>query len=328
MAKAAAQLPGDMGPLAGVSRFLRRTSYDVFGEDDLAAMLREQYNTSMGFDPMDSRGAGVAHNFADAVQRNRENPDVRPLGSPLTRTAIPSEQLPERDLRAMGFVPSLVAVPERGQKELRTWRHPQTGVHVHNHGKDMLFHEDKWPSIAMLKKRFQLENPGATEAEALKGSFNTAVTEGIPHVVLEGIPGYINYAAGAALGTPTFTDQLAKTRAARQLNPLHKAAPEAPSLTANNIGRGALTASVLGGLAGAAGGAGVGMGVAGGTAGFLAGNQLAGALQRKLPEHSEVANFALAAGLPAALAYGGYRGGRALKNFFSPDEQEAQPEPI
>lgn len=323
MAKIAAQLPEDGNdPFSRLGRFMRRTAYSVFGEDELQALLRAEYNRSQGFDPMDRRGVDVAGRLAEAVERNRTNPDVKPLGSPLSRTAIPLQELPERDLRAMGFVPSYVAVPERGQASLRTWRHPRTGVHVHQHSKDWLFHEDKWPSIAMLKQRYKLDNPHASDSEVMKGSLNKTITEGIPHVLFEGVPGYINYASGVALGTPTFDDQLQRTRAARAGNPDAAAVAETPRLNAGNIGRGALSSALVGALAGSIGGRGVGIGAGGATAGLLAGNQLAGALQRAMPQAPGLGHFAVAAGLPAALAFGGYQAGRALDRILPPNEND------
>jgi len=97
-------------------------------------------------------------------------------------------------LEDLGFLKSRVAVPERGQSQLATYRHPATGMHLHKHDDKWIFHVDAWPSMQM-----QRENGKITGKKPV-------YSDGVQHALLEGIPGYYNYGMGTILGTPDFKD--------------------------------------------------------------------------------------------------------------------------
>jgi len=294
-------------------------AHQVLNEDEMGTMLRERYNASKGLDPYSVQGVRPSMVLSHAVSRNRDNPDVVPLGSPLTRTAIPLEQLSEDDIRGMGFSPSLVAVPERGQSALTTWRHPNFGVHIHRHSKDWMLHEDKWPSIAMLSKAERLKDPNASGMQLASRVARRTLTEGIPHVLFEGVPGYINYIAGGLSGGRTFDQQLTETRLRRRFKPWARAVSEPQSFGPERIAHTAGASLLLGALAaGASRDIPTGGAVAGGAAGLVAGNQLAGALQRSFPGLSSTgpSHFSVAAGLPLILTAGGAVGGYELARLL------------
>jgi hypothetical protein len=57
------------------------------------------------------------------------------------RIAINKGKFSEKDLLTFGFKPTLIAVPEPGQKRQTSWRHPE-GYHAHDHGEDWVMHKD------------------------------------------------------------------------------------------------------------------------------------------------------------------------------------------
>jgi uncharacterized membrane protein (UPF0127 family) len=142
----------------------------------------------------------------DSVMQHRRNPTVPTGSTVLTRSHIEGDKLSPEKLKGMGFLPSYIAVPERGQKSFRTWRHPETEIHLHQHPKNWLFHEDKWPSLAMARikaKRRAASSPPRSGVQKLRDRWNL-LRGSVPHVAYEGIPGYLNYASGLVMNKPRF----------------------------------------------------------------------------------------------------------------------------
>lgn len=101
------------------------------------------------------------------------------------RVFVPKAQISRDDLQNLGFESVLIAVPEAGQDEFRTYRHPDNRFHLHSHGDNWTMHEDAHPAATMLARRI-----GHTKA----------FIQGMPHVVTEGIPGIGYYLKGQILG--------------------------------------------------------------------------------------------------------------------------------
>jgi len=157
-----------------------------------------------------SAGEGVdtdaRKTLIDSVMQHRRNPTVPTGSTVLTRSHIEGDKLSPKKLKGMGFLPSYVAVPERGQKSFRTWRHPETEIHLHQHPKNWLFHEDKWPSLAMARikaKRIAAAGPPQSGAQKMRARWNL-LRDSASHVTYEGIPGYLNYASGSVMNKPRF----------------------------------------------------------------------------------------------------------------------------
>lgn len=85
----------------------------------------------------------------------------RDIGDGFKRLSLPKRVMSEAELLEAGFKRSLVAVPERGQAAMTSFRH-ETGLHAHDHGERWVMHQDK---------------------HAPSGVIDT-----VKHVVTEGIP--------------------------------------------------------------------------------------------------------------------------------------------
>ena len=99
------------------------------------------------------------------------------------RIVVPHDYLNQQDLSDLGFMRSRVAVPERGQTEFTTWRHPNNLYHFHTHPTALTVHEDFYPSMDML--RYGKKSPLKRLTQDLP--------RGLSHVLTEGVPGYMQY---------------------------------------------------------------------------------------------------------------------------------------
>ena len=129
-----------------------------------------------------------------ALWKAKHYPDVE-VSSGLHRVAIPKTRLKKDILKYIDFLPTPIAVPERGQKGLMTWRQFDTAAHIHDHGDDWMLHQDKWPALNMI-----LKNPRS------KLSFTEKLKEGLSHIGLEGIQGYTSYVKNLIGGPPTIKE--------------------------------------------------------------------------------------------------------------------------
>ena len=101
------------------------------------------------------------------------------------RIAIPKSELSEAQIRALGYHPVVVAVPEGGQDRFTSFRNTSTAHHIHSHPEHWTMHEDEHPSTTMLMAR----NVPATERAK-------ALVTGLPHILTEGVPGLATYLRG------------------------------------------------------------------------------------------------------------------------------------
>jgi hypothetical protein len=190
-------------------------------------------------------------------------------------------------------------------------------MHLHKHRTDWMMHADKWPSMAMLRRAEKSKNPDASTYDLTRRVLNRTFSEGIPHALFEGVPGYLNFASGMLAGQPTFDDALSATRAARQLNPTARAVSADSGFTRGNALHAMVAAGLLGSATAAFKGSDAGATAAGGALGLVAGDQLANALQARNPgiQNTGPGYFAVAGGIPLATAAAGALGGRALSKF-------------
>ena len=106
-----------------------------------------------------------------------------PTNTDHNRIVVPREYMSPQELSDLGFIESKVAVPEHGQSQFTSWRHPHNLYHFHKHPTAMIVHQDLYPSLDML--RYHKRNP----LERLIKD----IPQGISHAIGEGVPGYINY---------------------------------------------------------------------------------------------------------------------------------------
>lgn len=98
------------------------------------------------------------------------------------RILVPKKHISEKGLKAMGYQPVLIAIPEPGQDRLTSYRHPTDNYHLHSHGDVWTMHRDAHPAASMLVTR---EKRPLSRAAAL--------LRGIPHILTEGLPGLAIY---------------------------------------------------------------------------------------------------------------------------------------
>ena len=202
----------------------------------------------------DERQREVAKLLVERLKQHRANPEIAPAGT-LSRSRISLDDLSDDDLRRAGFVPSYVAVPETGQSQIATYRHPFSGMHFHKHKKNWMFHEDKYASLQMLMRKYDIEHPNASSMDRLKYFMKDALPYSAGHIVHEGTPGYVNYVNNTILGRKGFFDE----------GPVNPGRAVLGSLAATAVGTG-LGAAATGKVRPITAGGGVG--------GFLLGNVL------------------------------------------------------
>jgi len=171
-------------------------------------------------------------------------------GAQMKRIAVPKAALSLKDIKNLGFVPVVVAVPEVGQKRLQSFRHPITNHHVHDHGDTWVIHEDKHPSTTMLYKKKELERESklkdyrapyvrhVKKKDVRVGSALNATVKGMPHLIGEGVPGLYNWSKASVLKLPTMKERvLAQTpkniqRRFKRWKPSPTAEPTEPEIDA------------------------------------------------------------------------------------------------
>lgn len=150
-----------------------------------------------------SREREVAKMLVDRFNQHIAHPEMSPPGT-LTRSTIDVGKLSGKDLERAGFLPSYIAVPEKGQSMLRTYRHPMNGMHFHLHDDKWLFHEDTYASLQMLIKRYKMQHPNASTRDVIRYTFKKALPNSMGHIVHEGTPGYMQYLDNIIQGKPGF----------------------------------------------------------------------------------------------------------------------------
>jgi uncharacterized membrane protein (UPF0127 family) len=139
--------------------------------------------------------------------RGREDIEVQ---TGMHRKAIPLKSVNEAALKHLDYVPSLIAIPERGQQQLTSYRRrpdpkrPEFNPHIHKHQKNWFIHVDKHPSLTLALQ--EAKTPGG-RIDALK--------RGLSHVFHEGIPGAALYLRNLISGRPTFEDFMKVPKAQR-----------------------------------------------------------------------------------------------------------------
>lgn len=117
------------------------------------------------------------------------------VGTAHKRIAIPKDILSKKQIeKQMGFVPVTIAIPESGQENITSWRHPESNIHIHSHDDFWTFHEDKHAAGTMLVKKILKQgnySPFKLGLELLRG---------IPHAISEGVPGAYYWAKGELFG--------------------------------------------------------------------------------------------------------------------------------
>ena len=191
----------------------------------------------------------VADLLVDAARRHAKSPEYTPAAA-LTRSTISVDNLSDKDLQGAGFVKSYMAVPETGQSRLATYRHPMNGLHFHRHPGLWMFHEDSWPSLQMVLRRYKIEHPEATATDRLKFLFTQAIPQSAGHIVNEGAPGWMQWGVGRVLGTKGFLandeDKINPARALGGMALLTAALSVGNGLVANDTNIGGNAATVAG----------------------------------------------------------------------------------
>lgn len=161
--------------------------------------------------------AKLRRRFA-AIDRNLKRGVVTNPLNPVTRISVPKTKLPETAVSRLGFEKVLIAIPEKGQKSLRTYRHPGSNHHIHDHGDHWIIHRDAHSSVGMAMKRTKLKQEGKLEQlKAPHGKKKKVRTpnslikgwaQGIHHTLREGVPGGVGYLKSVVTGAPTVSEKV------------------------------------------------------------------------------------------------------------------------
>lgn len=129
------------------------------------------------------------------------------------RILIPRNALNVQNIRDLGFIPVKMAVPEKGQSTIRSFRNPFNNYHIHEHGKEWTMHQDKHRASTMMGYKKQKTPSGAVkllpDTNPLSTAWNTI--KGLPHTIGEGIPGLYYHLRNTLSNTPGIEDKLKKT---------------------------------------------------------------------------------------------------------------------
>lgn len=121
------------------------------------------------------------------------------------RVAIPKKSISKEILENMGYEPVLIAIPESGQDEFASYRHPDNLLHLHSHGDHWTMHEDAHPSLTMaLRKAHGKEIP-------------KAIYSGLSHIFTEGVPGAYKYVANRIGGSGDMLDAIMRESSVKNL---------------------------------------------------------------------------------------------------------------
>jgi hypothetical protein len=149
-------------------------------------------------------------------------------GANLRRIAVPKRLLSKEDIeKHLGFKSVFIAVPEVGQKAFRSYRHPITHHHIHDHGTHWMIHEDKHASTTMLWLKSKLQKAGKLKEyqrplymKAKKGAkgvrkggkkamgWTEATVKGMPHLLTEGVPGMYGWTKATVTGLPGMKERV------------------------------------------------------------------------------------------------------------------------
>lgn len=157
------------------------------------------------------------------------------VGTAHRRILVPKSKLTEQDLFNLHFVPVSVAIPEAGQNQFQSYRHPSNLFHIHSHPEGWTIHEDRHPAATMI-------------ARGVKGlvAKSRAMAQGVPHISDEGLPGLYYYLKGQLTRSGSTAQHLLKELHPKLLEHLNRL-PDAPTANEDKIAydRGAYTALAL-----------------------------------------------------------------------------------
>lgn len=210
----AAELGCDTAELENLG--LRKTGEDVPAPYDPAADIEITHQTLLqntkpfswpGFAARVPFVLDPAERLESYLRQHASKPDV---SMAIPRTMMDKADFGTEDFPAMGFEPSYVAVPERGQSSLRTWRHPRSNIHVHEHPGAWMLHNDEHQSAQMAIRADELAAQATGKARSLGARLKStlaAYKKGLPHITREGLPGWANYAGRLVTGGPTIAEK-------------------------------------------------------------------------------------------------------------------------
>jgi len=175
------------------------------GEAPMGAQSKEYWT--------DRRQKARAHKVMKGFHGRLKTEGVE-TGAGKYRVAIPKHVITKSDLeKHLGYVPVTIAVPESGQKQFGSWRHPYHNRHIHDHDSHWVMHEDDHASSTMLIHRRRLEMQKAKELAASGkggkggkapttgiGAIAKTTIQGLPHVIGEGVPGMAMYMKNRLVG--------------------------------------------------------------------------------------------------------------------------------
>lgn len=141
---------------------------------------------------------------------------VNPLNPDMKRVQFSKRKLDESDILNLGFEPVSIAIPEKGQQRVTSFRHPASNYHLHDHGGDWIMHEDAHAALPMrrrLKKLTEGGKPILTPEGNLVNVRRHAsnfddIAGGASHLFTEGLTGGINAVRNYVTDSPTMSQNV------------------------------------------------------------------------------------------------------------------------
>jgi hypothetical protein len=249
----------------------------------------------------------TAEDIADILSRfvaeHRIKPGYTGNSSIIPRSLLPVSLLSTKDLRALGFTPSYIAVPEINQTEFTTYRHPKNNLHFHRHGANWIFHEDAYPSLAMVVKKHK-DKTGSPLLKTILTK-KKEIADGVLHGVVEGVPGYASWISHMLSGHASFADHILRPQEQRRL-------------LRRTIFNTAARTSLLGAMGTVVAGPDVGGTLTGGGVGLVSGTSIGNALRTRFPIHNvrtikgALLNLLFGAAVPLTAMTTGAKAGNVL----------------
>jgi uncharacterized membrane protein (UPF0127 family) len=149
--------------------------------------------------------AKTRFNLARALRKLQSGKHDVEVATGTHRAQVPLAGINEKALKYLDYDGTPIAIPERGQVQLTSYRkkfnpdRPHHNPHIHKHQKNWFLHIDKDPSLTTALA--QAKTPG---------DVGTAAAKGLRHVFHEGLPGAALYLKNMFQRNPTLEEIMAQ----------------------------------------------------------------------------------------------------------------------
>lgn len=147
-----------------------------------------------------------------------EGTATNPLNPHLKRISFSKDKFSPQQLMDLGFKSVNIAIPEKGQVSFKSFRHPLSNHHIHDHGGKWVMHEDAHSALPMIRERLRLKNlgklrdmvgpDGKLRKLVTPKSYAEANMQGMTHLFGEGARGLAGYVKNVVTGGERVLDKV------------------------------------------------------------------------------------------------------------------------